>query len=48
MSGAFAADCPVCSRTVVVTGYVASCGDCAVVAGVADARDWDNMEELDA
>jgi len=47
MVDSFAADCPVCGETVVVTSITASCGRCAVIAGATDAREqWDNVQAL--
>jgi len=47
MSESFSADCPVCGRTIIVTGLMASCGECAIVTGASDAREtFPNVEAL--
>jgi len=47
MTGSFSADCPVCNRTVVVTGLTASCGKCGVACSATKAREsWGNVETL--
>jgi hypothetical protein len=47
MSESFSADCPVCRRTIVVTGLTAACGQCGVATSASDAREtWPNVEAL--
>jgi hypothetical protein len=47
MTESFSADCPVCRRTIIVTGLTASCGACGVACSASEAREtWPNAEAL--